>query len=73
MKLISSIISHIKRKPITTNRVFSDIGKVITFKKNDLLKVVKTCPNGSRILIDRRTWIQVYHNEVLNEPTNQPG
>jgi len=67
MGILSYVINRLKRKPIITNRVFSDIGNVIMFKKNDLLKIVKTCPNGSRILIDKHTWIQVYHNEVIDE------
>lgn len=67
-----SILNWFKKKSLTHDAVFDSIN-IKVFKKKDILKVIKTCPNGSRILINPTTWIQVYHNEVTNEPTNQPG
>ena len=56
-----SILKWLRRKPLTEKKVFGDVGPTNVFKLKDLYKVITTCPNGSRILITDRIWIQVNH------------
>lgn len=63
MSILNRVQGLLRKKPITETRVFGDIAAQ-TFKRKDLYKVITTCPNGSRILITDRVWIQVNHLEV---------
>ena len=58
------ILKWFGHKPLTEKKVFGDVGIADVFKLKDLHKVITTCPNGSRILINNRIWIQVNHLEV---------
>lgn len=63
MSILKRVLNIFKKKPLTEEKVFGDIAAQ-TFKLKDLHKIITTCPDGSRILINNRVWIQVFHNEV---------
>lgn len=64
MSILNRVQSLIKRKPLIEEKVFGEISAKM-FSKKDLLRVINTCPDGSRILINEKIWIQVNHLEVI--------
>lgn len=61
MSILNRILNPFKRRQKTI--MLGEV-EVPTFRVKDLHKIITTCPNGSRILINDRIWIQVNHLEV---------
>jgi hypothetical protein len=57
------IKSLFRKKPLTWDSEIGGIG-VKAFSKENLLRIIKECPDGSRILINRDTWIEVHHGST---------
>ncbi len=62
MSLLGRIRNRFKKKPLYEDRMFGDI-KAHTFDIGNLMEVIYVCANGSIVIIDDHTWVQVFHKE----------
>lgn len=62
MRPLQYLLKHIpfRKKPLLWDHKVGNMN-VQMFKKENILQIVKSCPDGSRILIDPNTWIEVHH------------